>query len=96
MNFKLLLSTGFIAASLSVSAQDAGKTFAITGDGNHDYMWMNIRQVDITSGKITQDVYQREKTAFVMADADTKNKSLAQQRPTETMVAAAAYDKNQN
>ena len=96
MNIKFLLSTSFIAASFMVSAQDAGKTFAITGDGNRDFMWMNIRQVDITSGKIVQDVYQREKTAFVMMDADTKSQSLAGHRPTETMVAAAAYDKNQN
>ena len=71
MNIKLLLSTTFIAASFSVSAQDANKTFAITGDGNHDFMWMNIRQVDITTGKIVNDVYQREKTAFVMKDADS-------------------------
>ena len=96
MNFKLLLSTTFIAASLSVSAQDANKTFAITGDGNQDFMWMNIRQVDITTGKIVQDVYQREKTAFTMKDADSKTQSAAHRAPTETMVAAAAYDKNQN
>ncbi|MBK8610936.1 MAG: T9SS type A sorting domain-containing protein [Chitinophagaceae bacterium] len=96
MNIKLLLSTSFIAAGLAASAQDAGKTFAITGDGNHDFMWMNIRQVDINTGKIVQDVYQREKTAFVMMDADSKANSMAAQRPTETMVAAAAYDKNQN
>jgi hypothetical protein len=96
MNIKILLSTTFIAASFTVSAQDANRTFAITGDGNRDFMWMNIRQVDITSGKIVQDVYQREKTAFIMMDADNKSKSLAQQRPTETMVAAAAYDRNQN
>ena len=96
MNFKFLLSTAFIATSFTAMAQDAGKTFAITGDGNHDFMWMNIRQVDITSGKIVQDIYQREKTAFVMMDAGSKTKSLVQQGPTETMVAAAAYDKNQN
>jgi Secretion system C-terminal sorting domain len=96
MNIKLLLSTAFIATSFTAMAQDAGKTFAITGDGNHDFMWMNIRQVDITSGKIVQDIYQREKTAFVMMDADSKTKSLVQQSPTETLVAAAAYDKNQN
>jgi hypothetical protein len=96
MNIKLLLSTSFIAASISVSAQDAGKTFAITGDGNRDYLWMNIRQVDITTGKIVNDVYQRDKTAFVMKDADSKMQSPAHRRPTETMVAAAAYDKNQN
>jgi len=96
MNIKLLLSTTFIAASFSASAQDAGKTFAITGDGNRDFLWMNIRQVDIASGTIVQDIYQRDKTSFVMMDADTKAASASLQRPTETMVAAAAYDKNQN
>jgi Secretion system C-terminal sorting domain len=96
MNIRILLSTTFIAASFTVSAQDANKTFAITGDGNRDFMWMNIRQVDITSGKIVKDVYQRDKTAFVMMDADSKSQTLVQSRPTETMVAAAAYDRNQN
>ena len=96
MNIKLLLSTSFIAATLAVSAQDANKTFAITGDGNHDFMWMNIRQVDIGSGKVVQSIYQRNKTAFVMAEADSKSAMPAYRTPTETMVAAAAYDKNQN
>ena len=96
MNIKLLLSTSFILTGFTLSAQDAGKTFAITGDGNHDFMWMNIRQVDIKSGKIVKDVYQRDKTAFVMADADSKKQSMIGQRPTESMVAAAAYDRNQN
>ena len=96
MNIKFLLSTSFIAATLAVSAQDANKTFAITGDGNHDFMWMNIRQVDIGSGKVVQSIYQRDKTAFVMAEADSKSIMPAYRTPTETMVAAAAYDKNQN
>ena len=96
MNLRFLLSTVCSAASLVSAAQDANKTFAITGDGNQDFMWMNIRQVDITTGKIVQDVYQRDKTAFVMMDADAKTQSLAGHKPTETMVAAAAYDKNQN
>ena len=96
MNLKLLLSTTFIATSLVSGAQDANRTFAITGDGNGDFMWMNIRQVDISTGKIVQDVYQRNKTAFVLADADTKRPVDNMARPTETMVAAAAYDKNQN
>lgn len=96
MNLKLLLSTSFVAASLVSAAQDANRTFAITGDGNGDFMWMNIRQVDISTGKIVQDIYQRSKTAFVLADADTKRPVDNMARPTETMVAAAAYDKNQN
>ncbi|MFM6925498.1 MAG: T9SS type A sorting domain-containing protein [Ferruginibacter sp.] len=96
MNIKLLLSTTFIATTLAVSAQDANKTFAITGDGNHDFLWMNIRQVDIGTGKTVQDIYQRDKSAFVLADADSKAPLASYRRPTETMVAAAAYDKNQN
>ncbi len=96
MNIKLLLSTTFIATTLAVSAQDANKTFAITGDGNHDFLWMNIRQVDIGTGKTVQDVYVRDKSAFSLADADSKAQLASYRRPTETMVAAAAYDKNQN
>ncbi|HQW83771.1 MAG TPA: T9SS type A sorting domain-containing protein [Ferruginibacter sp.] len=96
MNIKFLLTTSFIATTLITQAQDANKTFAITGDGNHDFMWMNIRQVDIGSGKIVQNIYDRQKTAFVMMDADTKAQSLAGQLPTQSLVAAAAYDKNQN
>jgi hypothetical protein len=109
MNLKILLSTSFIVSSLVALAQDAGKTYAITGDGTGDYRWMNIRQVDITTGKVVQDIYQNNKTAFVLMDAATKapvanqtfkfsnngTASVAQMQdaPTLTMVAAAAYDK---
>jgi len=101
MKFKILLSTSFIVCSFTGLAQDA-KTFAITGDGAGNFAWMNIRQVDITTGKITQDVYQRNKTAFVIMDAATKKPVVnplngdvrfPNSSPTETMVAAAAYDK---
>lgn len=95
MNIKLLLSITLIASGFTSLAQNADKTFAITGDGNGGFNWMNIRQVDIHSGKIVQDIYQREKTAFVLLDADSKSQ-VKSQGPTETMVAAAAYDKNQN
>ena len=109
MNLKTLLSTSLIISSLSVLAQDAGKTYAITGNGNGDFSWMNIRQVDITSGKITQDIYQNNKTAFVLTDVASKAASVTQNfkistngitsfvqmkdAPTLSMVAAAAYDK---
>ena len=108
MNLKFLLSTTFIAASLVASAQDANKTFAITGDGHGDFMWMNIRQVDISTGKVIQNIYTRDQAANFL-DADTKkpvenivmvpygngvsNVSFGN-TPTASMVAAAAYDKN--
>ena len=104
MNFKILLSTTFIASSFFALAQDA-KTYAITGDGNGDYRWMNIRQVDISSGKIIKEVYQSNKTSFIMLDAATKTQVMnplngiykfKDPSPTATMVAAAAYDKKHN
>ena len=102
MNYKILLSASFIALCFSATAQDAAKTFAITGNGNGDFQWMNIRQVDITSGKLVKDVYQNNKTSFVLMDAATKKEVtiplngdvyFGKTAPTSTMVAAAAYDK---
>jgi lipocalin len=105
MNYKILLSASFIFSSFAVLAQDAGKTYAITGNGNGDFSWMNIRQVDIASGKVIQDVYQKDMTAFTLMDAATKKQVInpangivqfKNPAPTETMVAAAAYDKRHN
>jgi lipocalin len=110
MNLKSLLSTSFIVTSFfSALAQNVAPTYAITGNGNGDFSWMNIRQVDIASGKITRDIYQSNQTAFVLTDVATKaaattqsfkistngNTSFVQMQdaPTLTMVAAAAYDK---
>jgi lipocalin len=95
MNVKILLSASFIASSFTALAQDAGKTYAITGNGTGDFSWTNIRQVDIASGKVVKDIYQNDKTAFTFTDAATK-KQFINPAPTETMVAAAAYDKRHN
>ncbi len=100
MNRKLLLSASFIISAFAASAQDANRTYAITGNGTKDYFWMNIRQVDVSSGKIVQDVYQNNSTPFVLYDAATKKPVNvlpgSENNPTTSMVAAAAYDKNQN
>lgn len=98
MNVKNLLSVTFILSALSTTAQDANRTYAITGNGANDFMWMNIRQVDITTGKIVKDIYQYNKTASVMTDAVTKKPATQVNEmfgpgPTASMVAAAAYDK---
>ena len=108
MNFKILLSTSFIALTFSAAAQNS-PTYAITGDGAGDFRWMSIRKVDIITGKITANVYQRDKTPYVLVDAATKAPATTQSfkyenngttsvvqmqdAPTATMVAAAAYDK---
>ena len=104
MKLKILLTTGLFAASFATNAQSENKGYAITGDGNKDFMWMNIRQVDLSTGQITKTVFQRSKTNFSMLNVDSK-KSVDQtafadgniynpsQYPTSSFVAAAAYDR---
>ncbi len=106
MNIKSLLSSAFIFATLSSNAQ-SNKAYAITGDGNNDYVWMNIREVDLASGQVTKTLFERNKSYFVMTDIASKksieqtataqgNIRTSRDYPTSTMVAAAAYDKNSN
>ncbi len=104
MNVKILLTAGLVASALAVNAQNANKGYAITGDGNKDYMWMNIRQVDLGNGQITKTIFDRTKTNYTITDVEAK-KTLNQTTvndgsqygaalyPTSSFVAAAAYDK---
>ena len=91
MNRKHLLSVAFIFSAFTASAQDANRTYAITGDGSANYLWMNIRQVNIGTGKLEKDIFQRDVTTFTLTDAVSKK--TVSTAPTATMVAAAAYDK---
>ena len=106
MNIKSLLTSTFIVASLASNAQ-TNKAFAITGDGNNDFVWMNIREVDLGTGQVTKTVFQRSKSNFVLTDVASKksvdqtnsantNIFVSRDYPTSTMVAAAAYDKKNN
>ena len=104
MKLKILLTSGLIAAAFASSAQTENRGYAITGDGNKDFMWMNIRQIDLSTGQVTKTVFQRSTTKFTMLNVDTK-KSIDQtafadgniyspsQYPTSSFVAAAAYDR---
>ena len=87
MHYKILLSTTLVASAFTAMAQDT-KTFAITGDGNGGFAWMNIRQVDITTGKVQQEIYQRDKTAFIMLDAATKKPLIS---PAANLAACSPY-----
>lgn len=104
MKFKFLLSAGLIASAFAAEAQSANNGYAITGDGNKDFMWMNIRQVDLSSGQVTKTIFDRSKSNYTITDIISKktsdqnsglNSTLSapSQYPTSTFVAAAAYDK---
>lgn len=110
MNNKILLTSAFIAATIGAFAQsgkNSNKTYAITGDGSSDYIWMNIRQVDLTNGQVTQTLFERSQTGYIMTDVQSKRNTdqnstantnifASTDYPTGTLVAAAAYDPNSN
>ena len=104
MKCKLLLTTGLIATAFAVNAQSENRGYAITGDGNKDFMWMNIRQIDLSTGQVTKTIFQRSKTNFTITDVNAKkttdqtafvdgNIYGPSQYPTSSFVAAAAYDR---
>ncbi len=106
MNYKTLLTSSFIVVGFSAAAQNAS-TFAITGDNNGgagDFVWMNIRKVDVGSGKLLSTVYNRLNPQSQLLDATTQKLYTATatyngkvysttEFPTSSYVAAAAYDK---
>jgi hypothetical protein len=107
MKRKLLLSAFILSFSICTLAQDANKAFAITGSGNGDFQWMNIRQIDLTTGAVTKSIFEKGVTNFQIRNAatdkdlvlvnDQNAKQLSSaEYPTATMVAAAAYDKKHN
>ena len=107
MNNKILLTASLIAGTLFATAQQNKTTYAITGDGNSDYIWMNIRQVDLGTGQITKSLFERSKTNFQLTNISSKktvdqtatangNIFSTPDYPTSTFVAAAAYDKRSN
>lgn len=107
MKFKILLSAFLLTLAGTAFAQKNNMAYAITGDGNNDFVWMNIRQVDLSTGKVGKTIFERNKTHFIMTDVASKTsieqaaKSNANiwetaAAPTGTFVAAAAYDKRSN
>ncbi len=106
MNLKSLLSATFSLGALFTTAQYSNKAFVITGDGNQDHLWMSIRQVDLGTGQLSKNIFQRSKTNFVLTDVNTKqvatqetpnsNIFMSREYPTGSMVAAAAYDSRNN
>lgn len=105
MKSKILLSTILVSAAFGAFAQqNSNKAFAITGDGNNDFLWMNIRQIDLGTGSVEKTLFQRTTSNYTLTDVKAKtsvdakaiadgNVFYSEKYPTGTFVAAAAYDK---
>lgn len=106
MKCKILLFSALIFSSFAGVAQQS-RTFAITGDGNNDFLWMNIREVNLETGAITKTIFQRSQTNYSLTPVNGKKITGAEKNPstnifidptfpTSTFVAAAALDKKNN
>lgn len=93
MNLKLLLTTGLIASAFASGAQNANKGYAITGNNNKDYMWMNIRQIDLGTGQVTKNIFDYATTKYTMDVAGEGQKYVTPAGTAASFVAAAALDK---
>jgi hypothetical protein len=105
MNGRLLLAT-LLASSMIASAGD-NTAYSITSDGHGDFNWMNIRKMDISTGTVTNTVFDRFQTRYILTDV-ISHRSLEQSAvtneavfsskdfPTYARVAAAALDTKTN
>ncbi|RYE15394.1 MAG: T9SS type A sorting domain-containing protein [Sphingobacteriales bacterium] len=107
MNYKILLTSAVMLYGAAALAQNSNKAYAITGDGNRDFVWMNIRQVDLSTGQVSKTIFQRNSTPYVLNDVATKSavakRTLSEDQftrsadhPTASFVAAAALDVRSN
>ena len=58
MKRTLLLSSFIAAASLTSIAQDANRAYAITGKANGNFSWTDIREIDLSTGKVVNTVFE--------------------------------------
>ncbi len=97
MKCKILLSATFVSASLFSTAQDAAKTYAITGKSNNNFLWADIKQIDMATGKVVKTLFESDKTTFKLISLDNSGQEKVQvPNPTAFGVAACALDARHN
>src|SRR5436853_7873950 len=96
----MLLLVFFFYFSFSLCAQNANKAYAITGQSAGNFNWTDIREIDLSTGKVSNVIFESGKTRFSLAkNIGGRNVLLghdANNFPMQSMVAAAAYDQRHN
>lgn len=97
MTRKLLLCFSLILFSVFSFAQKTSKAYAITGQSNGNFNWTDIREIDLKTGKVENTIFETGKTKFSLNVSNAKQNSFSETKdaalPTQSMVAAAAYDR---
>ncbi|MEP6845297.1 MAG: T9SS type A sorting domain-containing protein [Panacibacter sp.] len=89
-----LLSALCLTYNGQTTAQKSN-AFAITGSTKGDVSWTSVRQIDLSSGAEVRSIYSLKDKPAVL-DAMSGARAGAVTAPTETFVAATAYDSKTN
>jgi Secretion system C-terminal sorting domain len=104
MKKSFLLLTSLCSLAVVANAQNS-KTYAITSQGANNYYWGNIKEIDLNSGKVTNTIFETDKTTYKTFDATTKQELVADaknltvnynDKPFSHGVAASAFDQKHN
>jgi len=107
MKYKILLSLVAIFISLiSFSQQKKITAYAITSEKQGQFVWTEVKLIDLTTGEVLQKIYENNKTDYQVFEArDGKPIAIKDSRgaitdnnklPFSTFSAACAYDKKHN
>ena len=91
MKGKFLLTASLVSLSLCSAAQNA-RTYAITGKSNNNFLWADIKQIDIATGKVVKTLFESDKTPFTLKSLDNSTDKVQVPNPTAFGVAACALD----
>jgi hypothetical protein len=96
MKGTLLLTASFLSVSLFSVAQKSAKTYAITGKSNNNFLWADIKQIDIKTGNVVKTLFESDKTPFKINSMDNTPEKVKVANPTGFGVAACALDARHN
>lgn len=91
MKGKFLLTASLVSLSLYSAAQNA-RTYAITGKSNNNFLWADIKQIDMATGKVVKTLFESDKTPFKVNALDKSVDKVQVPNPTGFGVAACAID----
>ncbi len=97
-----LLSAALL--SLGLANAQTSKTYAVTSATAHDYYWSAIREIDLSTGKVLNTLFESDKSAFESFDAVSKTSITTSKtfqangldKPFAFGVAASALDAKHN
>ena len=93
MRYKFLLFIAFVSFTLLSIAQKKNIAYAITGKSSNKFVWADIKQIDITTGKVLSTLFESDKTTFKERSLDIAGRGTIQvHSPTGFGVAGCALD----